>query len=173
MKPEELKEYLSIVVDMEKNIFMQNQMMSQWEQEITGLGKVHEFQAPAMPKETPLPERVIVTADPAPPPPTPPTPPKIVQRRKLVFWIVFSTIIMWGCVETLSTGISLIMVVTPIYGAMFGAIVIGIMRFADMLTSNRYGEMKREYENQKKQYDAAVKAYPYVLERHQHNRQSF
>lgn len=56
MKPEELKEYLGIVVDMEKNIFMQGQTMNQWEREIAGLGKAREFQAPPRPKEKSLPE---------------------------------------------------------------------------------------------------------------------
>lgn len=167
MKPEELKEYLSMVVDMEKNIFMQNQTMSQWEQEIAGLGKIHEFQVPSRPKEKPLPERVIVTAEPAPPPPTPPTQPKIMKRRKLIFWMVFSAITVWGWAEAISSGIPGIIMVAPFGGAFYGAVVLGIMRFADMLTSNGYGEMKREYKKQKKQYVAAVEVYPSVLERHQ------
>lgn len=167
MKPEELKEYLSMVVDMEKNIFMQNQMMSQWEQEIVGLGRVREFQVPSRPKMNPLPERVIVSEKPDPPPPTPPTQPKIMRQRKFIFWIVVSAITVWGCVETISSGIPGIMIVAPFDGAICGAIVLGIMRFADMLTSNGYGEIKREYKNQKKQYVAAVEAYPSVLERHQ------
>lgn len=106
MKPEELKEYLSMVVDMEKNIFMQNQMMSQWEQEIVGLGRVREFQVPSRPKMNPLPERVIVSEKPDPPPPTQPTQPKIMRQRKFIFWIIVSAITVWGCVETISSGIA-------------------------------------------------------------------
>ena len=169
MKPEELKEYLGIVVDMEKNIFMQNQMMSQWEQEITGLGKAHEVQVPSRPEEKPLPKWEIVFDDSAPPPPTPPTQPKIMKRRKQVFWIVCAIITIWfWAVAIIGNYMYLyVFAAAPVAGAFYGAIALGIMSFCDIFRLNGYREQKREYQNQKKQYAAAVEAYPSVLKRHQ------
>lgn len=55
----------------------------------------------------------------------------------------------------------------PVAGAFYGAVVMGVMRFCDMLTQNGYGEMKKEYQRQRKEYLAAVEAYPAVLEQYQ------
>lgn len=171
MKPEELKEYLGIVVDMEKNIFMQGQTMLQWEREIAGLGKAREFQVPSQPEKKPLPKKV--GTENAPPEPIPPMQPKIIKRRKFIFWIICAVITVWGWAGAITAGAMLpyALVGAPVAGAFYGAVVVGIMRFADMLTSNGYGRIKRDYQNQKKQYLSAVEAYPHVLEQYRQKRQ--
>lgn len=163
MKPEELKEYLGIVVDMEKNIYMQSRTMSQWEREIVGLGKAHEFQMPSKPEEKPMPVDSFFVQ-----PPTPPTQPKVMKRRKLVFWIVCSviTIWVWAGAITVDAMLPYALVLAPVVGAFYGAIALGIMSFCDIFRLNGYREQKKEYQNKKKQYMADVEAYPHVLEQH-------
>ena len=163
MKPEELKEYLSIVVDMEKNIYMQGQTMSQWERELVGLGKAHEIQMPSKPEEKPMPVDSFFVQ-----PPTPPTQPKVMKRRKLVFWIVCSviTIWMWAVAIIGNYMFPYVLAAAPVAGAFYGVIAFGIMSFCDIFRSNGYREQKKEYQNQKKQYVADVEAYPHILEQH-------
>lgn len=169
MKPEELKEYLGIVVDMEKNIFMQGQTMSQWEREIVGLGKVHEFQMPSKPEEKPMPEWVIVFDDPAPSRPTPPEQPKILRYPKRAFWItaVFTAIF---CVcGYLSAGLILeLLIVAPLVCIFMSAIVAAITAaIICFISYDTIIDTIKKYHSQKKQYAAAVEAYPSVLECHQ------
>lgn len=167
MKPEELKEYLGIVVDMEKNIFMQGQTMSQWEREIVGLGKVHEFQMPSKPEEKPMPEWVVVFDDPAPSRPTPPEQPKILRYSKRAFWITAVISAICNVFGFLSQGLVLeLLVVVPIaciFGGMFvAAITAAIVYFFVTDTTTI-----KKYHVQKEQYDAAVEAHPSILEYHQ------
>lgn len=168
MKPEELKEYLGIVVDMEKNIFMQGQTMSQWEQEIVGLGKTHEFQAPAKPEEKPMPEWVIVFDDPAPPHPTPPEQPKILRYPKRAFCITAAIFAIFSVFWYLSAGLILeLLVVAPIacifIGAVAAAITAAIICFVSYDTII---DTIKKYHSQKKQYAVEAEAYPSVLEAH-------
>lgn len=51
MSTSDLKEYLEMVVDMEKNIFLQNQLISQIENQIPLLGKAHTYERPVAPTE--------------------------------------------------------------------------------------------------------------------------
>ena len=53
MNTKELKEYLSIVVDMEKNIYMQNSIITELEKEIDSLGLKKQFYKPDKPKSSP------------------------------------------------------------------------------------------------------------------------
>ena len=167
MRPEELKEYLGIVVDMEKNIFMQGQIMDQWEREIARLGKAHQFQEPSRPQEKPLPEKFGVGNN-VLPQPVPPLQPEKMKRRKLIFWIITIIITVFVWVEAAGLEDFIFFLVgAPVAGAFYGAVVMGVMRFCDMLTQNGYGEMKKEYQRQRKEYLAAVEAYPAVLEQYQ------
>lgn len=131
MKPEELKEYLGIVVDMEKNIFMQGQTMSQWEREIVGLGKAHEFQMPSKPEEKPLPEWVNATSGVAPPQPTPLEQPKIIRYLKRALWIaVVICVISNICVSFLSVSLALeLLVAAPIANRLISVIAEAIVCF--------------------------------------------
>lgn len=166
MRPEELKEYLGIVVDMEKNIFMQGQIMDQWEREIARLGKAHQFQEPSRPQEKPLPEKFGVGNN-VLPQPVPPLQPEKMKRRKLIFWIITIIITVFVWVEAAGLEDFIFFLVgAPVAGAFYGAVVMGVMRFCDMLTQNGYGEMKKEYQRQRKEYLAAVEAYPAVLEQY-------
>ncbi len=49
MTTPELKEYLSMVVDVEKNVYLQEQAMNKLNGEIPTLGKPREICAPVMP----------------------------------------------------------------------------------------------------------------------------
>ncbi len=170
MKPEELKEYLGIVVDMEKNIFMQNQTMSQWEKEIAGLGIARQFQEPSQPQEKPLPKQVEVGVESAPLPPVPPEQPKIMKRQRVIFWsICFAmTIFYWaGAIPVAGSMLPVVLVAAPISGVLIGAVTIGIMRFI----SNEYGGIKKRYQDQKEKYETDVEAYPILLEQHRQRQQ--
>ncbi len=171
MNSEELKEYLGIVVDMEKNIFMQGQMMDQWEKEVAGLGKAREFQEPSCPKEEPLPKRASAANDPVPPRPTPPVQPKIILYSKRAFWITAVTSMICNVFGGLSAGLILeLLMVIPIAcifgGAIAAAVTATIVYFFvdDTMTIKKYRAQKR-------QYMAAVEAYPNVLEQHERKHQ--
>lgn len=75
MDTADLKEYLGIVVDMEKNIFLQNQLMRQFEAEIARLGKETKLLEPPCPQKQEYPAK-----------PFPPSPPdkiafKLAKKR--------------------------------------------------------------------------------------------
>lgn len=48
MDLKDLKEYLTIVIDMEKNIYLQNNLISQMQDRIKHLGQAHVYQKPTM-----------------------------------------------------------------------------------------------------------------------------
>lgn len=151
MKPEELKEYLGIVVDMEKNIFMQGQTKSQWEREIAGLGKPHEFQEPFRPEETPLPR---MSETPAPPPPTKPEQPKIVRYPNRAFWITLTVDAIYYATY-LPHGIELL-AAAPLACVIMGIIVAAITAVIVFFFGDDMGTLKK-YSNQKREYTAASK----------------
>ena len=170
MKPEELKEYLGIVVDMEQNIFMQGQIMDQWEREIAELGKARQFQEPSHPQEKPLPEKFGVS-DNAPPQPTPPIQPKIIRYTKRAFKVTFFLCLLITACDSLFLGGIAELVAAPIASALQGtvvaAITAAIVYFFDDVTIDKI----QKYYNQKKQYTAAAEAYPAVLEQYRQQRQ--
>ncbi len=45
----QLKEYLGMIVDMEQNIYLQNQLIQQLRQKINGLGQAQHFEKPIEP----------------------------------------------------------------------------------------------------------------------------
>ncbi len=47
----DLKEYLDIVVNMEKNIYLQNRLIFQKKNRFTQLGQAHTYQKPVAPKD--------------------------------------------------------------------------------------------------------------------------
>ena len=51
IEPNDLKEYLEIVVNMEKNIYLQDRLISQMRRRISELGKLHDYQKPTEPKD--------------------------------------------------------------------------------------------------------------------------
>lgn len=170
MTPEELKEYLGIVVDMEKNIFMQAQTMSQWEKEIAGLGIPRQFQEPSQPQEKPLPKQAEVGVESAPLPPVPPEQPKIMKRQRAVFGSVcFAiTIFYWaGAIPVAGSMLPVVLAAAPISGVLAGAVTIGVMR----VTSNDYRGIKKRYQDQKEKYETDVEAYPILLEQHRQRQQ--
>lgn len=63
MTTADLKEYLSIVVEMEKSIFLQENLIRQLETRISSLGRAAQFSEPVLPEEEMLPR------EPSPPPP--------------------------------------------------------------------------------------------------------
>lgn len=167
MTPEELKEYLGIVVDLEKNIFMQERLIARWEKDIAGLGIAKEFQEPDCPQVKPLPDRQTVS-EPNPRQPDPPAQPKMINWRRIIFWTICSaiTVSYWAHI---SAGAMFLLWVGPIAGVIWGAVVVGIMGFCGAFS--RYEEQKKKYEYQKAQYERARQAYPAMLEQHQQKRQ--
>ncbi|MBD5148826.1 MAG: hypothetical protein HDT18_00265 [Oscillibacter sp.] len=171
MKPEELKEYLGIVVDMEQNIFMQGQIIDQWEREIAELGKANRFQEPPHPQEKPLPERPGAFVSNVPPPPTPPVKPKIIRYSKKAFKIMFFVGLLYA-VCMLCSG----MITNPaaLVGALIGCVLMGIIVAAItaviVFFFSNDGTIQ-EYYNQKKQYTAAAEQFPAILARQQQYQQ--
>ena len=49
MDGDDLKEYLNIVVNMEKNIYLQNSLISHMQNRIKQLGQIHTYQEPVIP----------------------------------------------------------------------------------------------------------------------------
>jgi len=171
VKAEELKEYLGIVVDMEKNIFMQGQMMAQWEREIAGLGKAHEFQMPPKPEEKPMPERVVVAVNNTvpPQPPTPPEQPKILRYPKRAFWITAVISSIFYVFFYISQGLILELLVAAPIACIFVSTIVAVITAAiiSFVSYDTIIDTIKGYHAQKRQYAAAVEAYPSVLEQHQ------
>lgn len=90
MDTADLKEYLGIVVDMEKSIFMQGNIIKQLENECSGLGRENKFPEPPFPSKRPQPEKPL--------PPSPPDKPNIktfnLMKRNGVASIIIVSLLM-------------------------------------------------------------------------------
>ena len=150
MNSEQIKEYLGIVVDMEKNVYLQNQAVMRLKGEINSLGIPRHFEEPQKPAEykSDAPATIIFC---------------------LIFGIIGFLIFRWGF--RLFTGTTLIGFIIGLFAAMFGgSCIIGmiILAVTDLAKDSRsvkdsqirqrqYAVNMRNYEDNQREDNERVK----------------
>lgn len=118
MTTAQLKEYLEIVVDMEKHIFLQDRLIEKWTREINALGKEGDYSKPKQPQAPVLPAPPVKPQE-----PILETPGKAKRNFLIVFAVLACIGIFSGEGPDLLSGIA--------SGAVIGAIVAGITYAVD------------------------------------------
>lgn len=142
-----LKEYLGIIVDMEKNIFLQNMIIRQLETDCARLGKETKFLEPSLPQKRSQPKR-----------PLPPSPPSGEVEKLTTRNVCICIAIVWiASLASFNLGFILLWLIGDIiYSLLFGAITAIVTRYIYREKDNRE---KKKYNLELNTYEQALKEY--------------